>query len=320
VKPLTLVTSGRWSGGGAALVHNLLWASARRPDLLKVPGDDDGTTFLVPRNVPPLRLIRAGGFILMPQNAWAWFEHPSGMREHVRHARLRLASELGFRRASSVIRVCSSIPHYANAQEGILPNVLDEEFETVASQTPVDTYDVAKSFVSIGPFAGYKNLRRLVRAFLAYRERGGVLGLTIVGEATNPRLLRALEAFRAVEPALRIVKGLVARRESVALVTGAHCAVFPSLVEASPTTPLEAGAMGTPAIVSDISGHRETLGTTYGELSYFDPTDDLALVSRLAEAERNREAFRPMNPLTRQVRELHRSQWLEALSCKLSCL
>jgi len=91
----------------------------------------------------------------------------------------------------------------------------------------------------------------LARAFAAARARGLRAELVVVGDGRSRGVL---------ERAGAVLAGSVDDAELDALHAGALALVLPSHLEGFGLTPLEAGARGTPSIVSDLPVLREALG------------------------------------------------------------
>ena len=112
-------------------------------------------------------------------------------------------------------------------------------------------------FVFIGRLVPDKGLNELIKAFLSLLQHYPDCTLTLVGwyeENTplSPATLNAIDQCSAIR--------YIGRQEDVRpFYQEADCLVFPSYREGFPNVVLEAGAMGLPAIVTDINGSREII-------------------------------------------------------------
>jgi glycosyltransferase involved in cell wall biosynthesis len=152
-----------------------------------------------------------------------------------------------------------------------------------------------------GGISPHKNLETLIVAYgLLEAPRPP---LVVVGDMEREVFVSAAAAVRSkiaalgLEPDVRL-PGFVSDEVLAALYTGATAVVLPSLAEGFGLPAVEAAACGAPLLLSDISAHRETLGT--GAV-FFPPlsTERLAYelrrllgddVARLEVARRCREA------------------------------
>ena len=113
------------------------------------------------------------------------------------------------------------------------------------------------SFVYVGRLVPDKGINELIHAFTQLLTRYPACTLTLVGwlEDATPLLPPTKQAIDS-NPAIRFVD----RQEDVRpFYQDADCLVFPSYREGFPNVVLEAGAMGLPAIVTDINGAREII-------------------------------------------------------------
>jgi len=133
-------------------------------------------------------------------------------------------------------------------------------------------------------YAGsYEPRKNLVRALHAYRrlvEAGFPHRLVAVVERASghePEVARALAAMD-IGPRVRFVHSLP-EEDLRALYTHAEALFFPSLAEGFGYPPMQAAAIGLPAVVSDIPALREVMGP---EALYVDPLDEGAMAAGLA--------------------------------------
>ena len=112
-------------------------------------------------------------------------------------------------------------------------------------------------FVFVGRLVPDKGINELVQAFVQLIADYPFCTLTLVGwfEDVTPLLPETRNAIDT-NPAIRFVN----RQDDVRpFYQDADCLVFPSYREGFPNVVLEAGAMGLPAIVTDINGSREII-------------------------------------------------------------
>jgi glycosyltransferase involved in cell wall biosynthesis len=131
-------------------------------------------------------------------------------------------------------------------------------------------------FVVVGNLKPYKNLSRLVEAFLKIRDRVPQ-DLVIVGQSEGLITGESPEFFARVRAAGdRIhLTGFVSREELLSVVGHAHALIMPSLYEGFGLPPVEAMAAGVPVAVSRAASLPEVCGDA---ALYFDPlqTEDIA--------------------------------------------
>lgn len=153
------------------------------------------------------------------------------------------------------------------------------------------TLSTGPYFVCVGNIKPYKNLGRLVEAFLKIRDRVPH-NLIIVGQSEGLITGESAEFFQRVRGAGdRIhLTGFVSHQELLSLVGHAHALVMPSLYEGFGLPPVEAMAAGVPAAVARAASLPEVCGDA---ALYFDPVcvDDIAakLVAMASDANLHRE-------------------------------
>lgn len=114
------------------------------------------------------------------------------------------------------------------------------------------------TFLFIGRLVGDKGINELVSAFCCLIERFPKSRLILVGsrepllDPLKPETLHRMESIPQIEE-VGAVQGL----DLLAYYAVSDCLVHPSYREGFPNVVLEAGAMGLPAIVTDINGSRE---------------------------------------------------------------
>jgi glycosyltransferase involved in cell wall biosynthesis len=165
-------------------------------------------------------------------------------------------------------------------------------------------------FLYVGNVKPYKNLRRLVEAFLSVRDRIPH-DLVIVGQSEGLITGESPVFFNRVQTMSdRIVlTGYVSDKDLLSLVGNAEALVTPSLYEGFGLPPLEAMAAGTPIAVARAGSLPEVCGEA---ALYFDPLDihDIAeKLVRMASDPRLREELK--------VRGLERSKMFRWEECSM---
>ena len=242
----------KWSGGGANLFRNLEYAEAVAPHAF----DEDGLPVLA-SNIAPPNLLRTGEFVHIPQNAWAWHGSAVGAWELRRRTLLRLGSEITCRRAAISIRIGPMIPSYARTAQEFLPNVLDLDFEDALhskgeAALPFD-FDDAPYWIVPGSLWSYRNVGAVLEAYNNRRPRFKDWKLLLIGPLSTESGLRGLMAEQ--HDGVVIHTERVARSEMLAAIAGSSGCIFPSVVEASPVTVLEAAALNVPLIAWRTPAH-----------------------------------------------------------------
>ena len=132
-------------------------------------------------------------------------------------------------------------------------------------------------FIHVGNIKPYKNLRRLIEAFLSIRDRVPH-DLVIVGKRDGLITGESPEFFNMVSRAEdRIhLTGFVSHEQLLSLVAHADALIMPSLYEGFGLPPIEAMAAGTPVAVARVASLPEVCGNA---ALYFDPMQ----VSDIAE-------------------------------------
>ena len=308
-----LSTVKRASGGGRAVARNLELLAKTYPCL---SGDDRAAPYtLASRNWVKADLLVTGRFVLLPQNAWPWrgdCSHGSGWQ---RRMALRAASEVSMRRAMGVIRIGKAIPEIGNAIGPPISNVLDDGFDDCLSVIASEglNLEVRKRFVSVGSATPYRGLRTLLQAFTRYRAMGGTWPLVVQDSASQPITLQ--DAHIGIET----VRGPLHRSDLLNLLLSSAVAVFPSTVEASPISVLEAQELEVPAILSDIAGHREMSH----QGAYFSSGDSEELANLMITAEVESPPGSYMNRLGSASegadrRREERSRWVSEVASRLA--
>lgn len=137
------------------------------------------------------------------------------------------------------------------------PKRFASDLNTNDTNLPVEK-DKPFTFLFVGRIVGDKGINELVEAFTQLHERNENTKLVLVGkyeenlDPIKPVTLDRIKANPAID-ACGPRYGDDLLKEYVK----ADCFVMPSYREGFPNTPMEAGAMGLPNIVTDINGSRE---------------------------------------------------------------
>jgi glycosyltransferase involved in cell wall biosynthesis len=144
-------------------------------------------------------------------------------------------------------------------------------------------------FVYVGNIKPYKNLGRLVEAFLQIKDRVPQ-DLVIVGQSEGLITGESAEFFERVRgdgERIRLT-GFVSHEELLSLVGHAHALIMPSLYEGFGLPPIEAMAAGVPVVVA----HAASLPEVCGEAAlYFDPLNVDDIAAKLVEIASNPEMW-----------------------------
>jgi len=124
-------------------------------------------------------------------------------------------------------------------------------------------------FVCVGNIKPYKNIRRLVEAFVSIRQQIPH-DLVIVGQSEGLITGESAEFFEVVQAAGERVQltGFVSHDELLSLVGHAQALIMPSLYEGFGLPPLEAMAAGVPVAVARAASLPEVCGDA---AMFFDP-------------------------------------------------
>jgi glycosyltransferase involved in cell wall biosynthesis len=201
-------------------------------------------------------------------------------------ALFKALSRPGVRTADGLIAVAGHLADDVERAFGRRPDVLANGIAVPEPDLALlDRHGVTQGsyLLFVGRLVPEKRVDVLLRAHAA---AGGDVPLLVVGSGTgsyagdHEKLLRELAG-----PGTRML-GELPHDEVCALVAGAIALVNPSRLEGMPLTVLEAQALGTPVVLSDIAPHREIAGAATSLV----PADDVAaLAEELARAVQERE-------------------------------
>ena len=147
---------------------------------------------------------------------------------------------------------------------------VDTEFFTPGARAP------GPEFVYLGRLQQYKQVDLILRAFAQLRGRGINARLTIAGRGPREPALRRLADRLRVSDCVRFA-GFVSEEEKRALFRRCWANVFVSAKEGWGITNVEAAACGTPSVVSDAPGLRESVRN--GETGLIVPQGDAAALA-----------------------------------------
>jgi glycosyltransferase involved in cell wall biosynthesis len=168
-----------------------------------------------------------------------------------------------------------SVVHHAPSSRFTLP-ASDEEIEHF-----MRTHKLRRPYwIYVGGRNGYKNFGRLIRALPSALARTNGKLVAVGGEPALARWEAAVLARNGIEQDVILLSELddVQLRNAY---SAAAAIVCPSLAEGFGIPLLEAMAVGTPVICSDIPVFREVAGDA---ALYFDPHDEEALAQRMLDA------------------------------------
>lgn len=169
----------------------------------------------------------------------------------------------------------------------VIPNALDASLTGAAKPEEVarvrERYQLeGRVILYAGNIKPHKNVERLIEAFSRLRQRGREdVRLVIIGdELSKYPGLRRLVHRHQLHKYVRFL-GFVPDATLKALYQLAALFVFPSLYEGFGLPPLEAMALGTPVVVSNVSSLPEVVGDA---ALLFDPADPDAIADAMDRA------------------------------------
>jgi glycosyltransferase involved in cell wall biosynthesis len=221
-------------------------------------------------------------------------------------------------RAAYVVRMVSVIPAYTTPTSPIIVNALDEQFEharLASSATSLFDPD-APYIISVGSISSYRGLEILLRAYAQFTRNGGRLRLIIGG----PGPARSVERLRRAASSSNgniLVLGDLTRSEAIAGLSHAHTAVFPSTVEASPISLLEALAVAPRIVATSIPGHVETAKDMQAFITWVPASNASALAEALGVVS-DADSFSSGAPIRDEFyRQRERDAWADTLASAL---
>ena len=125
----------------------------------------------------------------------------------------------------------------------------------------------------VGRLQRYKGVDAVLRAIGSLSDAGLSVRFTIAGRGDDRDRLVALTRELGIE-ALVDFRGYISEEEKIKLLRSVWANVYPSPKEGWGITNIEAAACGTPSLVSDAPGLRESV--VHGETGYLIPHGDIA--------------------------------------------
>jgi glycosyltransferase involved in cell wall biosynthesis len=147
-------------------------------------------------------------------------------------------------------------------------------------------------FVYVGNIKPYKNLGRLIEAFLKIKDQIPQ-DLVIVGQSEGFITGESAEFFERVRGSGERIRltGFVSPQELLSLVGHAHALIMPSLYEGFGLPPIEAMAAGVPVVVARAASLPEVCGEA---ALYFDPLNVDDIAAKLVEIASSPETWRTL--------------------------
>ncbi len=144
-----------------------------------------------------------------------------------------------------------------NATVRVVPNSVGEGF--LATKTQPESPNRGRYILSLGRIDVYqKGLDRLIAAFDMVAQDEPDVTLIIAGDGTASQMSKLTSLIEGSAYRERIkLAGKVGQPSAAFLMRGAEFLAMPSRYEAWPLAAIEAGAMGTPVIGSDIVGVKD---------------------------------------------------------------
>jgi glycosyltransferase involved in cell wall biosynthesis len=263
------------------------------------------------------RAVVGPGKIVVTLHDFVWLDHadasqPTYFKARTIEAFARVAIPHALKAADYVISISEPTTKRAapwlkeGAVATIAHGVEERFFEPVDDVAPIGELATGASYVvAIGNAKPYKNLQRLIDAFVMIQPSHPETRLVLIGNCGD---LEVPSGAPVLRPGFLDDDGL---RSTLA---GARAFVFPSLVEGFGLPILEAMAMGVPTLVSDLEPMRTVAGSA--GLS-FDPlsVDDLArqLSAILGDDELRARASKAARDHARRFR------WADTASRTLAC-
>ena len=209
------------------------------------------------------------------------------VEEIVSNPRKRIYAQIMYRALTRKASLIFTVSHFTKTELMRLAGVPAQKIFPILLGISQDWYEAQRQppvrqrpyFVVVGNIKPYKNLPRLLEAFLAIRDQVPY-DLVIVGQGEG-LITGESEAFfqRARSAGDRVVfTGKVSYNKLLSLVGHAGALVMPSLYEGFGLPPAEAMAAGVPVAVARAGSLPEVCGE--GAL-YFDPLDPASIATAL---------------------------------------
>jgi alpha-1,3-rhamnosyl/mannosyltransferase len=287
---------------GSRLVDWLVW---RERSLVR---DDGNDVVFLPNYIAPQRFDRTDGAWVVTVHDLSVRRFPWTMAEETRRdieARLEEALE----RAQVVLTDAEVIAREVVESDlapdaPVVPVLLggghlaSEPLAAAEAKAVLDGLGLESDAYAlhVGTIEPRKNLDRLVRVWRAWREsRGGrVPPLLLVGKLGWKTDELELDLELGAREGWLVRPGYVTDHQLAALYAGARFLVFPSLYEGFGLPTVEAMALGTPVVLSDIGVFREIAGDA---ALFVEPTKDGAWLSALERIDTDAELRRRLAKL-----------------------
>ena len=146
--------------------------------------------------------------------------------------------------------------------------------------SPAGRRDTEPLVVSVGRLTASKRVDVLIRAFAEARDRVAGLRLEVIGEGPEEPSLRTLATDRGVADAV-VFRGRISDSDLVEAYRRARLVASASISEGWGMTLTEGAACGTPAVATDIAGHRDAVDDGRSGLL---ASEDSALPGLIVEA------------------------------------
>ncbi len=151
-------------------------------------------------------------------------------------------------------------------------------FKTFSEEKQVKSLLTSKYFLTVSSFDPRKNVQKLIDAFITWNPKD--LKLVVIGGKNNNFSEASITAHDSI-----VALGYVSDQELINYYQHAICFVYPSLYEGFGLPPLEALALGTNVIASEIQSIREVCNESI--LQYFDPNNTESIIAALRFASEN---------------------------------
>ena len=267
--------SGKWSGGGRVLRCNVDKLIEKNSSL----ASDTGIPVFF-KNVVPIRHLFKGDFVYVPQNAWAWEGPAYYYSERIRRFIIRVFSLIAIKRCLFLVRIGPSIPRSVRGEDFILENVLDIEFDriltTLPEMTPPSWLPTSDYIFVPGSFWTYRNLEIVIDSFKAYKLKTQTeISLVLAGPEGCDSYVKDICSHARLDKDIYIVSKRCSREDMIYSMKNSFMVIFPSLVEASPITLLEAMACECRCIAWSTKSHEHIIN--------YSKTENIAMVQSGAE-------------------------------------
>ena len=267
-------------------IRHVGWFSGHIWEQIVLPLLTKGGVLLCPSNTAPIASLVVAQPVVVTVHSLSFLHQPSS---YTRLFRWLYSFLLGvvFRFAEAIITpsaaekaaLASRYPAAADkihgVQNGSIPRAFAEEMKN-ARQSPHESKEPFVLFV--GSLVESKNLQTLLDAMTIVNHQTR-LALRVVGSCGQGFRPAKYTIVPAVQELVSF-EGQVDMQRLIELYRGAACLVFPSYYESSGLPPLEAMALGCPAIVSRIPALVERCGDA---ALYCDPRNAAAIARQILQ-------------------------------------